>query len=129
MVTSRNQHNCHNTAISDGLGPSLLGQEHLLLTRWPRERQDGVWSTLIQWKMSLPMAGDGAGWILGSLLTQNILGFCDSMEIYSIWDTQCICTTSQPKGLVPNISLCKWGLCDLVGLFFLEKEQGFGTNV
>lgn len=74
MVTSRNQHNCHNTAISDGLGPSLLGQEHLLLTRWPRERQDGVWSTLIQWKMSLPMAGDGAGWILGSLLTQNILG-------------------------------------------------------
>ena len=39
----------------------------------PRARLDGAGSTLGCWEGSLPMAGGGTGWALGSLPTHTVL--------------------------------------------------------
>ena len=47
----------------------------------PKARLDRVQSSLGQWEVSLPLAGNGMSWVLNSLPTQTIMGFCDFLAL------------------------------------------------
>lgn len=69
-------HLCNRDAWHENSQVSLPVSSNTAREREGRKaRLDRAWNKLVQWKVSLQVAGDGMGWALKSLLSQTLLGF------------------------------------------------------